>query len=57
MYVEDVIPEIELANQGVTVNKITIDIILYADDIVLLSNSLKGLNSLLKITEEYEKRW
>jgi hypothetical protein len=34
-----------------------IDIILYADDIALMSNSLEGLNTLLEITEKFGNKW
>jgi hypothetical protein len=60
------VEEIERENSGVEINKedvgankkaFRIDIIMYADDIALLSNSLEGLNRMLKVTENYGNKW
>lgn len=56
MYTEDLIEEIENTNYGITIKDTKIDIIMYADDIILLSNKLEDLERMLSITEEYGKR-
>jgi hypothetical protein len=55
MYTEDLIEEIEKTEYGITIKETKTDIIMYADDIVLVANKLKDLEKLLKITEEYGK--
>lgn len=57
MYVEDLIDEIDNNGLGVKIENIEINIIMYADDILLVSSSYKNLQKLLKITEEYGKKW
>ena len=57
MYIEKIIVEVENVKEGIWLNTISIDILVYADDIVLLSNTLGGLNRLLKVTENYGKKW
>jgi hypothetical protein len=66
IYVEDIVEEIEDTNSGVEINAedleankkaFRIDIIMYADDIALLSNSIEGLNRMLKVTENYGNKW
>ncbi|RNA34954.1 RNA-directed DNA polymerase from mobile element jockey-like [Brachionus plicatilis] len=49
-YVEDL-------NQGAKVNHVKIDIILYADDILLISNSVEGLNKMFETTGKFGVKW
>ena len=53
IYVEDIIGKIESKSQGISMIGVKADIILYADDIVLMSNSALGLQAMLKIVEEF----
>lgn len=53
LYIEDLIPKIESINTGAKLIHSKVDIILYADDILLLSNELTGLQKMLIVTEEY----
>ena len=55
IYKEDLIDEIENTDEGVSIGNIKI--IVYAGDIVLLSDSIIGLNRLLTVTENYGKKW
>lgn len=57
MYVEDLIKEVETSSEGATLGKIKIDIIMYADDILLISEKKSGLDKLLSITELFGKKW
>jgi hypothetical protein len=57
IYIEDIILEVEAARVGISIGEMRIDIILYADDIALMSNSLEGLNTLLEITEKFGNKW
>lgn len=50
------IEEIEKTNHGIQINEWKIDIIIYADDVVLVANSRKDMEQLLKITEDFGKR-
>jgi len=53
IYMEDLISEIERNSQGIRIGKNKIDIILYADDVVLLSNSALGLQEMIRVVEQY----
>ena len=57
MYIEKAIEAVEAIKGGVWLGEMTVDILVYADDIVLLSNTLEGLNALLKVTEDFGKKW
>jgi len=47
LYIDGVILELKLSGHGVHIGSLFIGCVLYADDIVLLSASCNGLNSLL----------
>ena len=53
LYVEPLIEKLERENLGIQFEHITIEVVMYADDIMLLSNIKSDLNKLLKIVEEY----
>ena len=57
MYIEDLITEIETSEAGIKIKDMKIDIIMYADDILLVSDSQCKLQVLLDITEKYGKKW
>lgn len=53
IYLEDLISLIEKTKHGISIGKLKIDILLYADDILLCSTTRCGLQKLIKIVEEY----
>ena len=55
MYIEDLITEIETSEAGIKIKDMKIDIIMYADDILLVSDSQCKLQVLLDITQKYGK--
>ena len=58
IYINDLAVEIKNSNIGVILNEnLTINILLYADDIVLLAKSEEDLQSLLYIVECWCKKW
>ena len=57
MYMEDLINEIEQLDQGAYLYNMKIDILMYADDILLLSNTQDGLQKMLNITQRYGEKW
>ena len=56
MYIEDLIKEIEDLNEGADIYDLKIDIILYANDILLLSNTKEGLQKMLDVTQKYGEK-
>jgi hypothetical protein len=55
MYTEDLINQIEKTTHGIRIKEMKIDIIMYADDVILLANKLEDLEQMLEITEKYGK--
>ena len=53
----DLITEIQSLKCGVNVNKVDISVLLYADDIALISRSPQGLQSLLNKLTDWCNRW
>jgi len=53
IYVEDVIELIEDLNYGIPIGKLKIDIILYADDILLITDEKYKLSKMLNIMTKY----
>lgn len=53
MYVEDVIEEIEKLNVGIKIGEMTLDILLYADDMLLLSDNIIDMKRMLKVLTKY----
>jgi len=56
IYVNPLIKEIENTKSGVKIGKIMIDILLYADDIALVSPDKLSMNRMLKIVEKFGER-
>ena len=48
IYVNDLAPEINNLQAGIDINDLNIGIVLYADDIVLISDTENGLQSMLE---------
>ena len=57
MFLDDLASEIKNLNTGVPVNDDNISILLYADDIALLSLSEEGLQHQLDTLENWCDRW
>jgi hypothetical protein len=53
IYIEEVIAEIESLNYGIKIGSISIDIILYADDILLLTDDKNKLRHMLNILTKF----
>ena len=57
LYVDDLVEILSLAGVGCHIRNMFLSILLYADDMCLISPSLKGLQRLLQITEKYCTDW
>jgi hypothetical protein len=57
LFINDLAREIKSCERGVIIGDIKVNILLYADDIILLSDSEDGLNQLLKIMAEWCRCW
>ena len=57
MYVEDLITEVESSKSGIKIQDIKVDIIMYADDILLISDTKESLQMLLNVTQRYGHKW
>ena len=53
LYIEDLVTELDNSGLGLKIGNMTINIILYADDVVLISNTRKEMQMMLKITENF----
>ncbi|RNA07626.1 RNA-directed DNA polymerase from mobile element jockey-like [Brachionus plicatilis] len=53
IYIEDLVKVIEEGDEGVQIGSTKIDILLYADDILLISSTKKGLQALVTVTENF----
>ncbi|CAF0945202.1 unnamed protein product [Brachionus calyciflorus] len=53
IYLEDLLDKIVKNKNGVYLGKVKLDVIAYADDLLLISDTKKGMQELLKIVEEY----
>lgn len=56
IYIENLLTEIERLNSGVTIGNLKIDIIGYADDLLLISDTKIGLQNQLQVVEAYGKQ-
>ena len=56
-YIDDLIHQCTKANIGATLNKLNVSIIVYADEIILLSSVDSHLQNLLNICQEYSLKW
>ena len=57
VYIDELIHNSTNANIGAIFNKLNVSIIMYADDIILMSSVDSRLQKLLDICEEYSQRW
>ena len=57
MYLNDLAVGIKSLNCGVNLDGVNVSILLYADDIVLISNDEKSLQKMLDFTNEWCKKW
>ena len=55
LYIVDLSREVHASNLGVTLRNICVSILLFADDIVLISNSPEGLRHLQEIVQKHVK--
>ena len=56
LYIEDIITELRSQRKGCTINRIYLGCFLYADDILLLSQSVSCMQSMLDICSDISKR-
>ena len=56
-FMDDLVQMIREQKKGVTYGDVNVSILLYADDIVLLSNCEEGLQSMLVLLEEWCCKW
>ncbi|RNA09871.1 RNA-directed DNA polymerase from mobile element jockey-like, partial [Brachionus plicatilis] len=57
IYLEDLVESIDQLNLGVKVGKMLINIVLYADDILLMAESSDDLQTLANTTMEFGEKW
>ena len=58
IYINDLVPEINSLNKGIRISdELTLSILLYADDIVLMSETADGLQSMLDALQSWSKNW
>jgi hypothetical protein len=57
VYTQDLIDKIENLNSGPRIKELQISAIMYADDIMLMSTTRKGLEKMLNETASYLKEW
>jgi hypothetical protein len=57
LYVEALIEELENSELGTNVNGMCTGVIMYADDLVVMSDDKQKLQEMLNIVERYSKKW
>jgi len=57
IYVDDLIGELRNSGYGIYIGRLFVGCILYADDILLLSSSCYGLQSMLNVCDEFGNKW
>ena len=58
LFINDLVPEINGLRRGVTIsNDLTLSILLYADDVVLISETEDGVQSVLDSLCDWSNRW
>jgi hypothetical protein len=57
IYMEDLINQINESNLGIKLGNKHLGVVLYADDILLLSETKINMQKMLKIVETYGKDW
>jgi hypothetical protein len=55
LYFDDIIPIIENMKYGIKIGNIKVDILLYADDIIILASTINGMAEMLKKLECFGK--
>jgi hypothetical protein len=53
IYIDELIKQVESSDAGVKINKRKLDIVVYADDILLMSTTKKGLQEQINITQQF----
>ena len=53
IFVDELINEIEAINLGITIGKLKISAIMYADELLLISTTKRGISQQLKVIEKY----
>lgn len=53
IFMDDLIGEIEKLNVGVNIGQVKVDVLLYADDVVLVCRTKRELQDALLVTENY----
>ena len=57
LFVNGLAREIKAVGKGVQVGRQKVQLLLYADDIVLISDTQKDLQSMLDCVTEYSRKW
>ena len=57
IYVDDLVEELRKSGYGIYIGRLFVGCILYADDILLLSSSCYGLQSMLNVCVEFGNKW
>lgn len=57
LYLNDLAEHIKSLNLGVKINGVDLSLLLYADDIVLISDSEQSLQVMINVVNEWCKRW
>ena len=57
LFINDLAAELKLSNYGVKIGELSVPILLYADDIVLISENEDDLQCMLNIVSEWCKKW
>ena len=57
IYIDDLITDLKLSGYGANIGNIFAGCLLYADDIVLLSPTCRGLQKLITACEQYGRLW
>ena len=57
LYIDDLARELNAKNHGIKINNETINILMYADDIVIVAESEENMQKMLDIVNVWCKRW
>ena len=57
VYINDLAVSLKNLNLGISVDDLVLSLLLYADDIILLSENIDDLNSMTNIINEWCNRW
>ena len=56
LYINDLVELIDLSEIGIKINSMTINTLLYADDIVLIANDRHSMQKMLNIVDQFGKK-